>query len=966
MQSFDVAADPRGLIYSANLAGMLVYDGAWWRKVEIGAAKSAMALSIDPAGRVCVGGIDDLGVAAPADEGALRFRSLAELLPPADRHFGQIVQVLSTSTGCIYLAERWLVAWDGSELRSLATFPAGPPYPQMFRIDDDEIDVWNRDGLHRLAATGLAPLPGGERFRDRRIDALLPAADGALLVSVRGEGLFLFRDGAATPFAPEASRWAVEHRVYSSLRLPDGGWALGSILGGVLLLRPDGTVDAVIDSAVGLPDDLVHGMTVDREGVLWLALNRDLAKVEVASPLSVIDRRSGLVGSVYAVTRYRGSLWAGTAAGLFTDARGVAAGPLEPGTAPPWGRTPRMRPIAGLPPSVWSLLPAGDDLLVGTTSGVFQVSGGALPQEVPGVDPLTAYTLAPSPADPDRTWVGLEDGVVVLRRRGGRWVGEGRLADLTSPVRSIVEGDGVLWLGTEIDGVVGIALPPAGATAAGGVPTAAGASDRPPSRVLAPGESIGLFRIGGRILATRERRIQRLDEAAGALVDDPELSRVEPSGEPTFLAQDADGNLWLNTRPPSVAPWAGEAWSPVQRSLVEIRARSIEEIFADADGTVWLAGDDGLYAYAGGLRARERLPAPLVVSAKVDQGPPLFNGVLGTPPPPRSLGPGVRRLQVAFAPLSFRDGLRYQTRLDPVDDEWSPPSDRPVADLTRPPPDDYTLRVRTVGPDHEIGPETAWSFRVPPPWYRTWWALVCGLLLAVFAVHAYAGLRSRAQQLRAARLEARVSEQTVELQRMVDALRRTQSELQAAAARLEELSLQDELTGVANRRRLDAAMEAEWSRAQRRQRPLALILLDLDHFKRINDSRGHLAGDEGLRMVARSLAALIQRRGDLLARYGGDEFAVLLPETDLQGARQVAERLRERLESLALPDDVPLEGRFTASFGVTAVTPLTGQRPEVLIDAADRALYRAKLEGRNRVLTGGSGEDLAEVGPVPS
>ena len=427
-------------------------------------------------------------------------------------------------------------------MRIVATFSAGPPYPQVFQVGADT-DVWSQNGVFQLSPAGLEPLARGEVFRDRRVDGLLPVADG-LLVLIREEGLFLFREGAAVPFAAEASRWAAEHRIHTGCRLPDGRWALGSVLGGVLLLRFDGVVDQVIDSGVGLFDDLVYGMAIDCEGALWLALNRDLARVEVASPLSVIDRRSGLAGSVYAIARHRDALWVGTAAGLFTSAPGAATAPPEPGTAPPWGQMPRMRPIAGLPLSAWSLLPVGEDLLIGTATGVSQLSGGGAPREVAGVEPRTAYALAPSPSDPQRVWVGMEDGVVALRRQGASWRAAGRVAEISSPVRTIVEGDGVLWLGTDLDGVVGLALPPAGA--------GFGADAAPPRRI-APGESINLFRIAGRILAAREKQILRLDEAKGELVEDPELAGVEPPGRVLNLAEDAQGNLWMNTNPPSVA-----------------------------------------------------------------------------------------------------------------------------------------------------------------------------------------------------------------------------------------------------------------------------------------------------------------------------------------------------------------------------------------------------------------------------
>ena len=192
------------------------------------------------------------------------------------------------------MTSRWLLLWDGARVTTVATFPGDRPYAALFAAGAESY-VWSRAGISRLQGARLEPVPGGEAFRGRRVDQILPA-DGGLLVSVRGEGLFLLRDGKAEPFAPEASRWTAAKRILEGLRLADGRWALGSVLGGLLLLRPDGTVDQVIDTAAGLPDDFVTGLVTDREGALWLSLNNGLARVEVASPLSVLDRRTGLQG----------------------------------------------------------------------------------------------------------------------------------------------------------------------------------------------------------------------------------------------------------------------------------------------------------------------------------------------------------------------------------------------------------------------------------------------------------------------------------------------------------------------------------------------------------------------------------------------------------------------------------------------------------------------------------------------
>ncbi len=185
-------------------------------------------------------------------------------------------------------------------------------------------------------------------------------------------------------------------------------------------------------------------------------------------------------------------------------------------------------------------------------------------------------------------------------------------------------------------------------------------------------------------------------------------------------------------------------------------------------------------------------------------------------------------------------------------------------------------------------------------------------------------------------------------------LEASEHRLAAAYAELERISLTDALTGVANRRHFDQRLRDEWLRAAREGIPLALLLADVDHFKRYNDTYGHQRGDRCLALVARALRDHTARSSDLVARYGGEEFAVLLPNTDLAGAAAVGERLRAAVAALAIPHDASSVGPIVSlSLGAATMNPATAVSETTLIAAADGALYRAKETGRNRVISAG-------------
>ena len=185
--------------------------------------------------------------------------------------------------------------------------------------------------------------------------------------------------------------------------------------------------------------------------------------------------------------------------------------------------------------------------------------------------------------------------------------------------------------------------------------------------------------------------------------------------------------------------------------------------------------------------------------------------------------------------------------------------------------------------------------------------------------------------------------------RDVSSRRQAEQALRAANEALEQLATTDSMTGLVNRRVLDDRLAEEVARARRNGTALSMVLLDVDCFKLYNDHYGHLQGDECLKQVAAGLRSVARRAGEFAARYGGEEFALLLPGSSAKVAAELAARARDRIESLAIPHDKQPLGVVTASVGVATLDASTMHDGNALIAAADAALYRAKIGGRNRV-----------------
>lgn len=540
-----------------------------------------------------------------------------------------------------------------------------------------------------------------------------------------------------------------------------------------------------------------------------------------------------------------------------------------------------------------------DALWIGTRGGLTRRAGGTftdLPLTGGPPDPRVQALLATRSAAGRRVlWIGTTGGVGRLEAGAWRWWGarEG----LPNPVVQALhvargpDGHERLWIGTDGGGLALLDL------------TDEQAALRRFDRETLPGLPNEVIY---QILEDSERRLYLLTNRGVARLTE----HVGAAGEPSRF---------------KVETFTHEDGLPLNQGN---RGAGM----VDRAGRIWV----GTVGGASVLDPREESPDR-------ESKPLLLNGL--QPETARSVGDGAvlahdeAHVLFDFALLSFfREGeTRYRTQLvglEPAPSPWSPDFDR---EFTRLPKGDYRFRV--WGRDYAgnvTGPREI-ALRVEPaPWETPWaYLLAVAALLALGAGVVRTRLRALARRER-------------ELSAKVDARTR---QLREANDLLIELSYVDALTAIANRRRFDEVLELEWRRAVRAHTPLALAMIDIDSFKAYNDGYGHQQGDSCLRAVAAALADGLVRAGDMVGRYGGEEFGVILPGTDLAGAAQVAESLRQRVERLGMPNRGAARAVVTISCGVASLAPDAETDPRELLHRADLALYRAKQRGRNRVAT---------------
>jgi diguanylate cyclase (GGDEF)-like protein len=353
---------------------------------------------------------------------------------------------------------------------------------------------------------------------------------------------------------------------------------------------------------------------------------------------------------------------------------------------------------------------------------------------------------------------------------------------------------------------------------------------------------------------------------------------------------------------------------------------------AEVDGTVWIGTSGGLSRFKPLPKNASETPID-VVFTKLAVG-----GVDVSRQRNPSFDIHSNSLVARYSALNAarENAVVFRYRLEGANSIWVETTQRELqfAQLA---PGTYRLDIEAQGSDGVWSSRRAeFPFEILTPWYRRWWFVLSCALVPLSVIVGVLRLRMLGGQKRERELLRLVEEKTADLRKANDDL--------------ERLSSTDPLTGLANRRVFNRALERECARLKRVGVVVSLLIMDVDYFKALNDSAGHQRGDEYLILIGAELTRIARRTTDIAARYGGEEFALILPGTSAWHAADIAESVRSAIASLQLPHTAsPIATILTVSVGVATATPEWPDTPAELLAAADQALYAAKRGGRNRV-----------------
>ena len=428
--------------------------------------------------------------------------------------------------------------------------------------------------------------------------------------------------------------------------------------------------------------------------------------------------------------------------------------------------------------------------------------------------------------------------------------------------------------------------------------------------------------------------IDRVRYSDGGIQIQRDVQRPGTTGIVYFLEFDSSGRLWAGTDH-GVDIWNGSYWGHYDTGDGLAWDDCDLNGFAESPEThaYWIGTSGGLSRFSPRPHGARNAPVQ-VVFTRLLMGQEDITG-LHDP----SFDQQDNALTVQFSALNVADQneVLFRYRLQGPQSSWTNTSQHALQFVNLI-PGHYQLEVEAGnGLGTWSGHVAVYTFTILQPWYRTWWFIALCILAPLLVFFAITRLRVAGARSRERELIRLVEEKTADLQRANEELLR--------------LSSTDSLTGLANRRTFDRTLEKECARIRRSSAQLSLVLFDVDHFKALNDTLGHQRGDMCLAMLAGEMERVARRSVDLAARFGGEEFAMILPNTGAEGARLIAETVRQAFADLNLEHPAsPIASYLTVSAGVATAAHGVRCSPEKIIAAADQALYAAKRRGRNCVI----------------
>jgi len=907
LQNFAVAQDSTGLVFVGNGSGVLEYDGELWTLITLDNREMVRSLAIADDDRVYVGGYNAMGYLQRDASGRARFVDLTAKFTPfiGQREFADIWDTLVTPEGVYFRALRDLFFWDPKTDRRLH-WHHEQRFGTIAYFQSQTLVQFRDEGMRQRVGDEWVALPGTNHLRNL-IYALVPLRDGGLLTAGVDGDWWRLQDGPPRPVDMPASLPPSSHFEHV-LALTDGSLALASRDGSLYIVDPQrqGERHFKLDSG------FLSGIHRTIDGGFVVAGDQAIYHITWPSAWSMLGAEQGAEGSLERLARWNEREYLISSSGISM-----------------------IIPHAGSPPTLqaqpWGELLAHDLIEIDSSRALIAQSFKLLLLEDGRTQEISPELVYPrqffaSQWRAGRIYIGSENGLRFVDLVDGAL----RLSPLANnglemTVDGVVElSADELWFGTVRHGLWQVFF-----DQTGGIREQRrwGSQDGLTLGII-PSATVARQADGALIVATHAGLFTRSADRFVAS-DQNGLATLRQPEELLYLVLAEQADQWAYSNRRVLHRPAGGQWQ--EAPLRQLLRGSVLTHSLDSTGQMRFVASQSLLLHQA-IKAPADAAAPRVLLRAVTRvrsdGTREPLALQRDQSPSLTAGDYTIQFQFALPDLTEGRGHQYQARLLGYEAFWSEWANTRAFGYSRLRPGNYQFQLRARDGARRISEIEAYPLQILAPWYARWWAwsLWMVLALAMIVVLVQLMIRRRVTTLAA---------QTQMLEGMI--AQRTR-DLATANAQLEAMAHLDGLTGISNRRRLDHYLNTLWTGDQPRQ--LSLLAIDVDHFKKYNDSHGHLAGDQMLKELVQRLARCLRSPDDLLARFGGEEFVVVLPGADLATAHGIAEKMRWAVETAELGS--------TISIGIASRRAGDGKLAD-LLHAADLALYTAKRNGRNRI-----------------
>ncbi|MCX6225507.1 MAG: ATP-binding protein [Bacteroidia bacterium] len=765
-QNFAVVRDRDGILYAGNFAGVLQYDGEFWRLIPTAKTTKVSALGIDSAGTVFVGALGEIGLLRSNSRGELFFQTLIDTTGAAVPDFQEVFQILSAPDGVYFITKKVIFRWHQGKLDHWSPeneiISGSRIYQTIYlQVKEKGLMIF-RNGTFNAVAKGEMVTGAIE------IKAMMPYPGNQVLIATGTQGLYMVDSNGVRKFITPSDDLFMKNLITTGVALSDGSYAIGTSRKGVIVMYPNGNVKQIIDNKATLRNENVQALFADENNLLWAALNNGIAMIEVPSPLTFFDEKSGLNGAVIDILRCNGRLYVSTYQGLFFYDR----------------QSFGFQPVPEIITACWSLVPFGNDLLAATSQGVFQISN----QHAKMIREGFVLSLACSATDPSTVFIGETGGLAVMNNRNGSWKSR-EIAGVVDEIHELLEdARGNIWGSTLTKGIFRYSPK---ADTLGFFTASSGLSET-------AGSTINL--IGGRMSVSTRTGVFLFDDASQTFRMTMLVKTDTTAESPWFskIAENQHGDLWVNAGDEShimLLEKKGESFEPYQLPFLPIADYVIWAIFPEPGGVTWFGGPDGLIRYDQSVRMLKPDPNPTLIRLITTPGDSVIfagNKVRGDSLPVEINTFKYQNNSLRFefsAPFYSPKGEnQYQYILEGFEDTWSDWTTQTQKEYTNLPKGKFTFKVKGRNVYEKTAQEAKFSFRILSPWHTTLWAYFIYFFLAAAVIYLFVVVRNR-QLIREKRtLEQRIADRTAEVVQQKEEIVKQSDELADKNDELEKIN----------------------------------------------------------------------------------------------------------------------------------------------------------------------------------